>query len=191
MEIKDNKSIEKDELTGDSIISGHEYDDIKELDNRLPRWWLWLFILSCVWGVVYLFVYDVFKVFPHQEQEYKNEIAGNPLVVNAGFDTNQVALTDPASIAAGKDVFDKQCVACHLSQGQGKIGPNLCDTFSIHGCSFRDYLKIIKHRSSRERNDLMEKPVVAGSDRESRKFHPDAEGYQPARSKRTARVPCN
>ena len=42
MENKENKPIEKDELTGDKILSGHEYDDIKELDNRLPRWWLWL-----------------------------------------------------------------------------------------------------------------------------------------------------
>jgi cytochrome c oxidase cbb3-type subunit 3 len=143
MEIKDNKSIEKDELTGDKILAGHEYDDIKELDNKLPRWWLWLFILSCVWAVIYLFTFDVIKVFPHQEQEFKNEIANNPLIVIASYDTNQVVLTDPASIAAGKDVFDKQCVACHLAQGQGKIGPNLCDTFAIHGCGFKDYLKII------------------------------------------------
>jgi cytochrome c oxidase cbb3-type subunit 3 len=143
MEIKDNKSIEKDELTGDKILSGHEYDDIKELDNKLPRWWLWLFILSCVWAVIYLFVYDVIKVFPHQKDEYKNEIANNPLKTSSAYDTNQVVLTDAASLAAGKDVFEKQCVACHLAQGQGKIGPNLCDTFAIHGCSFKDNLKII------------------------------------------------
>lgn len=143
MEEKDNKFIEKDELTGDKLLSGHDYDDIKELDNRLPRWWLWLFILSCVWAVIYLFVYDVIGIFPHQQDEYKNEIAKNPIVMPASIDTNAVALTDEASLTAGKAIFDQQCVACHLAQGQGKIGPNLCDTFAIHGCQFKDYLKII------------------------------------------------
>ncbi|MEI6899612.1 MAG: cbb3-type cytochrome c oxidase N-terminal domain-containing protein, partial [Bacteroidota bacterium] len=144
MEIKDNKSIEKDELTGDKLLSGHEYDGIKELDNRLPRWWLWLFIISIVWAVVYLFMFDVIKVAPHQQEEFQSEIKqyGDPLMA-AAFDTNQVALADPASLEAGKAVYDKFCVACHLAQGQGKIGPNLCDTFAIHGCDFKSILKTV------------------------------------------------
>jgi cytochrome c oxidase cbb3-type subunit III len=145
MEINKNQPIEKDELTGDNILAGHEYDDIKELDNRLPRWWLWLFIITIVWGVVYLFLFDVFKVAPHQQEEYQKEVAEagiNPMQA-AELDTTLVALTDPASLTAGKEVFDKQCVACHLAQGQGKIGPNLCDTFAIHGCGFKDVYKVI------------------------------------------------
>jgi cytochrome c oxidase cbb3-type subunit III len=146
METNNNKTIEKDELTGDKLLSGHEYDGITELDNRLPRWWLWLFIISIVWAVVYLFTFDVFKIFPHQEQEFRNEMQAAANLTpdqSAFFDTNQVALTDQASIDAGKAVFQKQCVACHLAEGQGKIGPNLCDSFSIHGCGFKDVLKTI------------------------------------------------
>jgi cytochrome c oxidase cbb3-type subunit 3 len=142
MEINENKPIEKDELTGDKILAGHEYDDIRELDNRLPRWWLWLFIITVIWGVIYLFLFDVIKVAPHQEKEYQNEMTEAGPVQSAELDTTVVALTDPASLAAGKEIFDKQCVACHLALGQGKIGPNLCDTFSIHGCSFKDIFKV-------------------------------------------------
>ena len=46
MEINDNKNVEKDELTGDKLISGHEYDNIRELDNKLPQWWVWLFLIT-------------------------------------------------------------------------------------------------------------------------------------------------
>ena len=53
MEPNEHNLIEKDELTGDSIISGHEYDGIKELDNKLPKWWLWLFYLTIIFAVVY------------------------------------------------------------------------------------------------------------------------------------------
>ena len=42
MEMHDHKNIEKDELTGEKILAGHEYDNIRELDNNLPRWWVWL-----------------------------------------------------------------------------------------------------------------------------------------------------
>ena len=142
MEINENKPIEKDELTGDKLLSGHEYDGIKELDNRLPRWWLWLFILSIVWAVVYLLYYNVTKKGPDQDQEFQTEMKNNPPPA-ALFDTNQVAMTDAASLDGGKAVFQKLCVACHLEQGQGKIGPNLCDAFTIHGCDFKSTLKVI------------------------------------------------
>jgi cytochrome c oxidase cbb3-type subunit 3 len=144
MEINDNKSLEKDELTGDKILAGHEYDDIRELDNRLPRWWLWLFIITIVWSVVYLFLFDVISVAPHQQEEYENEMAqAGPGPKAALFDTNLVALTDQASLDAGKAIWIQQCVVCHLAEGQGLVGPNLCDTFSIHGCEYKDIVRII------------------------------------------------
>ena len=145
MENNKNKLIEKDELTGDTLLSGHEYDGIKELDNRLPRWWVWLFILSIVWAIGYLFAFDILKIAPHQLQEYQNEVnaAGIDPAQAKPADTNLVALTSPTDIDAGKVIFTKLCVACHLDQGQGNVGPNLCDSFSIHGCGFKDVVKII------------------------------------------------
>lgn len=142
-----HNTVEKDELTGDKLLSGHEYDNIRELDNNLPKWWVWLFIITIVWSVVYIFVFDVIKVAPYQQQEWKNEMAaagavasGQPAPVAAA---DMVALTDQASLDAGKDIWDKQCKVCHLDGGQGLVGPNLCDAFSIHGCNYSDVVNII------------------------------------------------
>lgn len=148
MEINENKSIEKDDLTNEKLLLGHEYDGIRELDNRLPLWWVWLFVISVVWAVVYLFVYDVFKVAPHQQDEYKNEMAA----AGVGSQSQQtiiadtaglVQLTAQASLDGGKATWDRVCVACHLAGGQGIVGPNLTDEFSIHGCNYKDVVKII------------------------------------------------
>jgi cytochrome c oxidase cbb3-type subunit 3 len=147
MEMHDHKKIEKDELTGDKLLSGHEYDNIRELDNNLPKWWVWMFIITIVFSVVYVVIYDIVKVAPYQEEEYKNEMAaaGIPTQAQAAaaFDTNIVVLTDQPSLDAGKDIWIKQCKVCHLDGGQGLVGPNLTDNFSIHGCDYKDVVKII------------------------------------------------
>jgi cytochrome c oxidase cbb3-type subunit III len=147
MEINDKNPVEKDELTGDKLISGHEYDNIRELDNRLPKWWLWLFIITIVYAVIYLFVFDVIKIAPQQEDEYNKEIAAAaslaPMAQAMVFDTLMTPLSEQAALDAGKAIFDKNCVVCHKSQGQGLVGPNLTDNFSIHGCRYFDVLTVI------------------------------------------------
>ncbi len=147
MEMHDHKNIEKDELTGDKLLSGHDYDNIKELDNKLPKWWVWLFIITIVWSVVYIFVFDVIKVAPYQQKELENEIAaaGVPAQghVSAAIDSTIVALTDQASLDEGKAIWLKQCKVCHLEGGQGLVGPNLTDNYSIHGCEYWKVVKII------------------------------------------------
>jgi cytochrome c oxidase cbb3-type subunit III len=149
MEINDHNIVEKDELTGDKILSGHEYDNIKELDNRLPKWWIWLFIITIVYAVVYVFLFDVFHVAPHQQDEYNNEMAAAkaslpPQTAVAGLDTTSlIQLADQPSIDLGKDIWTKNCVACHLAEGQGIVGPNLTDEYTIHGCSYRQVVFFI------------------------------------------------
>lgn len=147
MEMNVHNAIEKDELTGDKLLSGHEYDNIRELDNNLPKWWVWLFIITIVWSAIYIFAFDVFKIAPYQVAEWKNEMAaagtvapGQPAPVDAA---SLVALTDQASLDAGKEIWLKQCKVCHLEGGQGLIGPNLTDNFSIHGCAYGDVVNII------------------------------------------------
>ncbi len=142
----DHKNIEKDELTGDKLLSGHEYDNIRELDNNLPKWWVWLFIITIVWSVVYIVAFDVIEIAPYQQEEWEAEMAaagpskGQGLTV---FDSTLVALTDQASLDEGKSIWDKQCKVCHLVGGQELVGPNLTDDFSIHGCNYHDVVKII------------------------------------------------
>jgi cytochrome c oxidase cbb3-type subunit III len=146
MEMNEHKTVEKDEVTGDQLLTGHEYDNIRELDNNLPKWWVWLFIITIVYSVVYIFVYDVIKVAPYQQEEWKNEMAaaGAPAAGQPAPEAaDLVAFTDQANMEAGKDIWQKQCKVCHLEGGQGLVGPNLCDNFSIHGCAYTDVVNII------------------------------------------------
>jgi cytochrome c oxidase cbb3-type subunit 3 len=139
-----NQPVEKDELTGDKLISGHEYDDIRELDNRLPHWWTGLFLITIIFALIYVFRYHILKTAPLQEAEYNSEMMAAaeqyknlPSATNSLDTTNLVALTDAAALAGGKEVWDKNCVVCHLAQGQGVVGPNLTDEYWIHGCDMK------------------------------------------------------
>ena len=148
MDPHDNNVIEKDELTGDKLVSGHEYDNIRELDNNLPMWWTGLFILTIVFAVIYVLRYHVIKTAPSQEEEYENEIvaAGQafPASTVAVIDTTNIKQqNDQGSLSSGKAIWDKNCVVCHLAQGQGLVGPNLTDEYWIHGCKFQDIFKTI------------------------------------------------
>jgi len=62
----------------------HDYDGIKELDNDLPRWWVWLFILSIIWAFGYMIYYHVFDVGYLQADEYKKEMDPSYAKVDKG-----------------------------------------------------------------------------------------------------------
>jgi cytochrome c oxidase cbb3-type subunit III len=149
MEPNEHNLIEKDELTGGTLISGHEYDGIKELDNKLPKWWLWLFYITIIISVVYFFRFHVLKTGDLQEEEYNKEVADAMIKykdlrnANTPDASTITLLTDATSLTAGKAIFDKNCVVCHLAQGQGLVGPNLTDEYWIHGCKIGDIYTLI------------------------------------------------
>ena len=58
-------------------MTDHEYDGIRELDNDLPRWWLYMFYISIVIAVVYMFYYHVFDIGYLSADEYKKEMDPN------------------------------------------------------------------------------------------------------------------
>ncbi|MCK5124669.1 MAG: c-type cytochrome [candidate division Zixibacteria bacterium] len=58
-------------------ILDHEYDGIQEMDNNLPKWWLYLFIFTIGWAVLYMLYYHVFQVGYLQEDEYRQEMNPN------------------------------------------------------------------------------------------------------------------
>ncbi|MDF1544139.1 MAG: cbb3-type cytochrome c oxidase N-terminal domain-containing protein [bacterium] len=61
----------------------HEYDGIRELDNDLPNWWLWLFYLTIAWGVIYFVYYHVIEVGYLQVDEYRQEMDPNYVRVSS------------------------------------------------------------------------------------------------------------
>jgi cytochrome c oxidase cbb3-type subunit 3 len=131
------------------LLLDHEYDGIQELDNNLPRWWVWLFYITIIFAAVYLVYYHVAKVGDLQAAEYDKELkAGNAIKAAAmgSFESNIASLQpskDPVVIESGRQIYAKFCAPCHRADGGGLVGPNLTDDYWIHGSSYADTVKVI------------------------------------------------
>lgn len=139
----DNKRI--DEPTGTETV-GHEWDGIEELDTPLPRWWLWLFYITIVWGVIYTVLYPAWPMLERatagtlgwsSRGELKAELAAADAKLApvrqaiAGTPIEDIP-NDPrllqAAVAGGQSAFKVHCVQCHGSGAAGSKGyPNLND----------------------------------------------------------------
>ena len=133
------------------VLLDHDYDGIKELDNALPPWWKWGFYFTIIVAVIYIFNYHVFGTGKNPEQEYAAEMAEGKRLEEQYkartknlVDENNITLADADGIAAGKALFTQSCVACHMADGGGGIGPNLTDEYWIHGGGLNDIYKTIK-----------------------------------------------
>lgn len=134
------------------IDLGHDYDGIRELDNRLPPWWLYGFYICIIFSVIYLWRFHVTHSGPSSEEEYKMAMAiaekqKEEYLKKAAnnIDENTVVMMDGPAIAAGEALFVANCAACHGKQGEGTVGPNLTDDYWLHGGSIRDIFKTIKY----------------------------------------------
>jgi len=133
----------------DPLLLDHEYDGIRELDNKLPRWWVWLFYITIIFSVIYMCYYHVFARGALAEKgqmvyEYDREMTvGNAIKARAvnAFEQNMQSLEpseDPEVLARGKATFQIMCAPCHRNDGGGLVGPNLTDDYWIHGSNFAD-----------------------------------------------------
>ena len=122
------------------LLLDHDYDGIKELDNNLPPWWVYLFYACIIFAVVYLVRFEIMGA-DNQEMELKKEMAQAQIDIAEYKKTapdlmdekTVTLLTDPADLAAGKAIFTTNCVACHRADAGGQIGPNLTDDQWILG----------------------------------------------------------
>lgn len=133
----------------DPLLLDHEADGIKELDNNLPRWWVWLFYITIAYGIFYMVYYHVLKAGDLQIAEYEKENAiGEKIKAEAigKFEANLAFLTpskEPAILAKGQETFINLCAPCHRADGGGLVGPNLCDDYWMHGSNYLDNVKTI------------------------------------------------
>ncbi|MCG9793492.1 cbb3-type cytochrome c oxidase N-terminal domain-containing protein [Flavobacterium algicola] len=124
----------------EAIVLDHDYDGIKELDNNLPPWWVYLFYASIVFAAVYFVRFQVMGG-DNQEMELQKELAQAKIDVAEYMKTapdmmdekTVTLLTDPESLAIGKTIFTTNCAACHRADAGGQIGPNLTDDNWILG----------------------------------------------------------
>ncbi len=135
-----------------TILLHHEYDGIKELDNNLPPWWVWMFYATIVFAVIYVFNYHILGTADLQIAEYDKEIAQQEELVQEYLKeqgmqidaSNVTLLTDESDLAAGKTIFEANCVVCHNPNGEGNIGPNLTDDTWIYGYDISEVFTTIK-----------------------------------------------
>jgi len=121
------------------LTTGHVWDeDLTELNNPLPRWWLWLFILSVLFGGIYLLLYPGLGSYEgtlkwtargeHAEQSRANaERLEHALAPFAKRNVTDLS-GDAVALNLGRNLFLNNCAACHGSDGAGAPGfPNLTD----------------------------------------------------------------
>lgn len=129
----------------DELLS-HDADGIREFDNALPRWWLYGFYFTIVFGVAYFVNYHLLPspIFGRATlvAEYEDSVrlaaASAPRAGGGGSAAPIVALTDAASLEKGRAIFEgptNVCFSCHRPDLGGLVGPNLTDDYWLHGCS--------------------------------------------------------
>ena len=135
------------------ILMHHEYDGIRELDNVLPPWWLWLFYGSIAWGVVYIVNTHMIDVWPPQQKEYAQEMAQAQVDIDAYLAAQMSAvdersgelLTDAGALAQGASIYKQNCATCHGQLGEGTAGPNLTDPYWLHGGGIKEVFTTVKY----------------------------------------------
>ena len=176
--------IEKDSVTG-IMTTGHEWDGLKELNNPLPRWWLYTLYACIAYAAVYVVLYPAFPfqgatgITGHIAREaVVREIAEAnsrmaPMVNRIRDATPEAIAADPElrsfAMAGGRIAFANNCASCHGAGGQGAAGgfPSLADDDWIWGGSFAAIHATITHgiragESDEERISQMPRFVADG-----------------------------
>jgi len=136
----------------DEIILDHNYDGIKELDNSLPPWWVYMFYATIVFAVVYLIRFEVLDG-DNQITEYNNAVAEAKVSLDKYKETatdlvdvsTVTLLTDEKDLSRGKAIYNLNCAACHTPDGGGSIGPNLTDKHWILGGGIKNVFTTVSN----------------------------------------------
>jgi cytochrome c oxidase cbb3-type subunit 3 len=164
------KTLSGKRVAGSTVETmGHVWDaDLEEFNNPLPKWWMWLFYLTIVFGLIYLVLYPGLGSFPgifkwssqgqyHQEQKRAAERFGPIFDKYAAMDLQSVA-ADPAAREIGQRLYLNYCSQCHASDAQGSRGfPNLTDADWLYGGD----PKVIETTILEGRNGMM--PALAAA----------------------------
>lgn len=153
-----------DDLKQKHGTTGHSWDGIEELNTPLPRWWLWAFYATIVWGIIYTVLYPAWPlvnqatagILGYSTRAEVAERIAEVETANAGINEQlaSVELTEIAAdpdlnqyaVSAGASVFQTWCAQCHGSGAAGAVGyPNLLDDDWLWGGSIEDIHYTVTH----------------------------------------------
>lgn len=150
-------------MSTEDNTTGHVWDgDLQELNNPLPRWWMWLFVITIVFSAVYLVLYPGLGSYQgqwgwSQTGQYDKEVERanaslEPLYAQfTSKDAAQLA-QDPQAMGIGERLFVNNCAQCHGSDARGSKGfPNLTDDDWLYGGEH----ETIKQTIANGRNGVM------------------------------------
>lgn len=132
-------------MTASDNTTGHVWDgDLREMNNPLPRWWSYLFVITVVFGFGYLALYPGLGSYPgllgwtsrglHAAEVKAGDEATAPVYARFASMTTEDIAKDPAAMAIGERLYSNNCAQCHASDAQGNKGfPNLTDNDWLHG----------------------------------------------------------
>jgi len=152
-----------DEATGVETV-GHSWDGIEELNNPLPRWWLWCFYLTIIWGIGYTIAYPAWPLLSSATSGFlgystRAEVAEDIATFEAmnaevetalaAADLSALGTDDPAytfGVQGGAAVFRAHCSQCHGSGAAGALGyPNLLDDDWLWGGEVAEIEYTVRH----------------------------------------------
>ena len=125
--------------------TGHVWDgDLREMNNPLPRWWAWLFVITIVFALIYLALYPGLGTYggkfgwtsigQHQAEVDKGNAETAPLYAKFMAMKPEDVAKDAKAMAIGERLFMNNCSQCHGSDARGNKGiPNLTDNFWLGG----------------------------------------------------------
>jgi len=155
--------------------TGHSWDEgLTELNNPMPRWWMWLFYITIVFSVVYLMLYPGLGSFAgklgwqstgqYQAELKKADAEYGPLFDQYMRQDIKAVAADPQAHAIGERLFLTYCAQCHGSDARGSKGfPNLTDKDWLYGGA----PDVIKTTIMEGRNGQMPSMVAAlGSEKD-------------------------
>ena len=156
-------------VMADDNTTGHVWDeDLRELNNPLPRWWMWLFVITVVFSAAYLVLYPGLGTYggtlkwssagQHQTETDKAVAAMAPVYAKfVSMDAAALA-KDPQAMGIGERLYLNNCAACHGSDARGSKGfPNLTDGDWLWGGT----LEAVKETITKGRNGVM--PAMAAA----------------------------
>lgn len=141
--------------TGES--TGHVWDDdLRELNNPMPRWWMILFVITIVFGAGYLLLYPGLgsargllgwtSAGALEKEQQKSNAALSVVYAKYAATPFPDLARDKGAMAIGERLFINNCAACHGSDARGSKGfPNLTDNDWLHGGTQEAILETITH----------------------------------------------